>query len=350
MSIDLSFLDHPSFGSSYAFDADDAAAPLSPEAASSVTSWDKYMRPSPPPPGGVAAAPAASLGLHARSEAPPPPRSPPSPERASGLGDALDDGPSLDASAASADAASAAFDALARYEESLLASAAAVSAALPARPPLLPRPRHRTRCGRLSAAPRLQEAAGGRSHCRHRLNQRAQATHAVQAAPDGGAPPCASPAAPPAAAAAMGGEAASARAGGARAAAAPPPLPPPQSLPMGASMVDKRTCRLLNAQSFKAAIEAHREGAAGGAAGGAAAEAEEEAAEAAAARGGVRGVSAYVRKRPLLPSEAAKGDFDALSVEGGGGGGGRVVAHACLMKPDLVTSPHISPYLPISPS
>ena len=53
--------------------------------------------------GGVAAAPAASLGLHARSEDPPPPRSPPSPERASGLGDALDDGPSLDASAASAD-------------------------------------------------------------------------------------------------------------------------------------------------------------------------------------------------------------------------------------------------------
>ena len=79
------------------------------------------------------------------------------------------------------------------------------------------------------------------------------------------------------------------------------------------------------------------------------AEAEEEAAEAAAPRGGVRGVSAYVRKRPLLPSEAAKGDFDALSVEGGGGGGGRVVAHACLMRPDLVPSPQISPHLPISP-
>lgn len=42
------------------------------------------------------------------------------------------------------------------------------------------------------------------------------------------------------------------------------------------------------------------------------------------------GVAGWVRKRPLLAHEAAKAEYDALSV-----GDGTVTTHTCLMKPDL---------------
>ena len=86
----------------------------------------------------------------------------------------------------------------------------------------------------------------------------------------------------------------------------------------GPQMMDKRRCRLVHAPSFRAAIEAYR--------------AQPTLAIGAAAEAAAEGprVAAFVRKRPLLPHEEERGDYDALSVAQG-----RLVAHACLMKPDL---------------
>ena len=89
--------------------------------------------------------------------------------------------------------------------------------------------------------------------------------------------------------------------------------------------MDKRRCRLLHAPSFRPAIDDYRSQQLAATAT-AVAVAEDLSAE---GRGGAR-VTVFVRKRPLLPHEEARGDFDALSVAGG-----RLVAHLCLMKPDL---------------
>ena len=91
----------------------------------------------------------------------------------------------------------------------------------------------------------------------------------------------------------------------------------------GAQMMDKRRCRLLHAPSFRPAIDAYRSQQLAAAA--ATAASEELSTEGRGAR-----VAVFVRKRPMLPHEEARGDFDALSVAGG-----RLVAHVCLMKPDL---------------
>ena len=94
--------------------------------------------------------------------------------------------------------------------------------------------------------------------------------------------------------------------------------------PGGAQMMDKRSCRLLHAPSFRPAIDAYRSQQLA-----AAAAAEDPSAEGPSPGFSAR-VAVFVRKRPLLPHEDARGDFDALSVAGG-----RLVAHLCLMKPDL---------------
>jgi kinesin family protein 2/24 len=113
-------------------------------------------------------------------------------------------------------------------------------------------------------------------------------------------------------------------------------------------MVDKRTARLMHATSFRAALAEQRsvfrqERLCPGLS-------TSTGAPSVARRSSstVSAVAAFVRKRPLLPAEEAKGDYDALSVEipvegdaacgsrQGGSAPGRVVAHACMMKPDLV--------------
>ena len=129
--------------------------------------------------------------------------------------------------------------------------------------------------------------------------------------------------------------------------------------------MDKRRCRALNRDDFMAAIAQHR-----------AAQLEQEVARPSqappplpssrrgatvGAAGGLGSVRGWVRKRPLLPHETSKGEYDAVSVErllGGGGGGGssssissseppppqsqptarrgsHVTTHCCLLKPDL---------------
>ncbi len=91
----------------------------------------------------------------------------------------------------------------------------------------------------------------------------------------------------------------------------------------GPKMADKRTCRLANARSFTAALDEHR----------AAASAPSSSADDSAHDAASSAVSVYVRKRPLLPRELTRGDFDAVSADAGRG---TLTAHACLMRPDLV--------------
>ena len=97
--------------------------------------------------------------------------------------------------------------------------------------------------------------------------------------------------------------------------------------------MDKRSCRLLHAPSFCPALEAYRaqmqqqQQQQHGDGDGTAAMPVDVASRCAPAVGRV---AAFVRKRPLLQHERERGDFDAVSVAGG-----RLVAHICLMKPDL---------------
>ena len=104
-----------------------------------------------------------------------------------------------------------------------------------------------------------------------------------------------------------------------------PPRKPAAPGAGGAQMMDKRRCRLLHAPSFRPAIDAYRSQLAAAATAAASAASEDRSTESRGSR-----VAVFVRKRPMLPHEEARGDFDALSVTGG-----RLVAHLCLMKPDL---------------
>ena len=109
-----------------------------------------------------------------------------------------------------------------------------------------------------------------------------------------------------------------------------PPRKPAAPGAGGAQMMDKRRCRLLHAPSFRPAIDAYRSQQLAAAATAAAAAAATAASEDLSTEGRGARVAVFVRKRPMLPHEEARGDFDALSVAGG-----RLVAHLCLMKPDL---------------
>lgn len=117
--------------------------------------------------------------------------------------------------------------------------------------------------------------------------------------------------------------------------------------------MDKRRCRQLNRDDFMAAIAQFRAQQAEQAQ--AAADLPSAAQAPPSLRRGMSGttiglgsVRGWVRKRPLLPHEAAKGEYDAVSVEqrsgggeGGGGGtlgghrGSHITTHCCLLKPDL---------------
>ncbi len=89
---------------------------------------------------------------------------------------------------------------------------------------------------------------------------------------------------------------------------------------MGNGNMDKRKCRQLNRDAYVAAIGTHR--------------AEPPPAMGSSSSAGSRaaGVSAWVRKRPLLPHEEAKGEYDAITVRDGAR---LVTTHCCLLKPDL---------------
>ncbi|KAL1527163.1 hypothetical protein AB1Y20_015843 [Prymnesium parvum] len=100
----------------------------------------------------------------------------------------------------------------------------------------------------------------------------------------------------------------------------------------GRMNLDKRRCRQLHVASFKAAIAARRSELARGG---------ERCPhpmppsllEVALAASGTRAsVSAWVRKRPLLPAELARGEFDAVEAHEASG---TLTTHTCLMKPDL---------------
>ena len=95
--------------------------------------------------------------------------------------------------------------------------------------------------------------------------------------------------------------------------------------------MDKRRCRQLHSASFKAAIATWRAQAT--AVDAAAVRASEPLSPArAAATGRSTGVSAWVRKRPLLPAELSRFEYDAVAVNARLG---TTTTHTCLMKPDL---------------
>lgn len=99
----------------------------------------------------------------------------------------------------------------------------------------------------------------------------------------------------------------------------------------GSLNVDKRTCRKLYKDSFVAAIATHREAEKATGGGAPAAPAAPPAAQQPAAR--PRGhVTAWVRKRPLLPAELERGEYEAATTSADGRS---LTTHACLMKPDL---------------
>ena len=110
--------------------------------------------------------------------------------------------------------------------------------------------------------------------------------------------------------------------------------------------MDKRRCRQLNRDDFMAAIAQYRasleERNGGSDAAGTAATITAAAAPPSVRRGasgGLGSVRGWVRKRPLLPHEEVKGEYDAVSVEGrrsaGGVRGESITTHCCLLKPDL---------------
>lgn len=88
--------------------------------------------------------------------------------------------------------------------------------------------------------------------------------------------------------------------------------------------MDKRRCRQLHSASFKAAIAAHRKKR------GSITPPSKQPLGRQTSR--VAGVSAWVRKRPLLPADLSRGEYDAVEANGRSGS---VTTHTCLMKPDL---------------
>lgn len=322
MALDLSFLDHPSFGASYAFDdaAHDDATPLSPEAPGGPD-WEfsKALQAQAQPTS--LAAPTLRIQADARGAGRGMTRSPLSPPARS---------PTV-ADSSSAVSPTMAHDSwqaeLALYEEALLAEAAAT-------PSLARSPARR--------APAVQAVPGMTLNdrvaaARRPLEQQPRTLQRQQLPEAGGTgvepPPCSF---------VVGDDGAEAPAAAlprvvARSASA-------GAFRQGASMVDKRTARLMHATSFRAALEEQRSilrqerlSACTGA---------PPIARRASSTAGA--VASFVRKRPLLPAEEAKGDYDALSVEVSverdatgasgptGNAPGCVVAHACMMKPDLV--------------
>jgi len=225
MALDLSFLDHPSFGASYEFDdaIHDDATPLSPEAPGAPGgpwNWEfgKSPAPLPAPPLAPSRSEArrASGGRSARRSSPAAPATPPPALAETGApspGDWMAE--------------------LARYEEALLAEAASA-------PPVMRSPARR----RTSATP-------GRPAERRPLEQQPRTLQRQQVAVGAGAahaaPPCAF---------VVGDDGASAPVAAPRGVAR---VASAASFPQGASMVDKRTARLMHATSFRAALDDHRQ-------------------------------------------------------------------------------------------